>query len=277
MIIGIVGFAGSGKSTVAKALVNNYGFSERTFAGPLKDACAAIFGWPRHLLEGDTQESREFREKQDDFWTQQLGYTVTPRHILQVVGTEVFRLTLDPNIWINSLRKSIQEPAKNYVITDVRFTNELDFIRSMGGFIVEVDNGKTHVWVEPLKSAIYACRQKIKPNVNPVALQDMAVMLGSEAAQSADAEVKLYVEAEIQAQILGYMKMNYPGAHASEWNRFLSPAPTDYLIHNTGTIDELEANVDAMLAVFIGPDEKSSKNTKFSSRRPSFSMIEARH
>ena len=61
MIIGLLGFAGSGKGTVADILVSK-GFKKESFADPVKDAVAAIFGWERSLLEGDTDESRIFRE-----------------------------------------------------------------------------------------------------------------------------------------------------------------------------------------------------------------------
>jgi ABC-type oligopeptide transport system ATPase subunit len=59
MIIGIVGFAGSGKGTVGDILVNDHDFTKLSFADAVKDATSAIFGWPRHLLEGDTNESRQ--------------------------------------------------------------------------------------------------------------------------------------------------------------------------------------------------------------------------
>lgn len=63
MLIGVVGFAGSGKGTVADILVRDHGFKKLSFADALKDAVATIFGWERHLLEGDTDESREFAKR----------------------------------------------------------------------------------------------------------------------------------------------------------------------------------------------------------------------
>ena len=58
MIIGICGLIGSGKGTVADILEQEHGFIKVSFADSLKDAVAAVFGWPRSLLEGDTEESR---------------------------------------------------------------------------------------------------------------------------------------------------------------------------------------------------------------------------
>ena len=63
MIIGICGFIGSGKDTVADYLVNFHGFRRESFANSLKDAVAVVFGWDRILLEGRTKEAREWREQ----------------------------------------------------------------------------------------------------------------------------------------------------------------------------------------------------------------------
>ena len=78
MIIGITGFIGSGKGTVANMFVER-GCSEDSFAAPLKDLTSSIFGWPRHLMEGDTVESRDFRETPDLYWTKKTGIA-TDRH-----------------------------------------------------------------------------------------------------------------------------------------------------------------------------------------------------
>ena len=51
-IIGLVGFIGSGKDTVAKILTQN-GCVQDSFASPLKELCASVFGWPREMLQGN--------------------------------------------------------------------------------------------------------------------------------------------------------------------------------------------------------------------------------
>ena len=63
MIVGICGLIGSGKGTVADFLVNDKGFTKLSFADKLKDSVATLFDWPRELLEGDTEESRQWREQ----------------------------------------------------------------------------------------------------------------------------------------------------------------------------------------------------------------------
>ena len=146
MIIGLLGFAGSGKGTVADILVSK-GFKKESFADPVKDAVAAIFGWERSLLEGDTDESRKFRETTDEFWTSRFKYDVTPRYMLQLMGTEVGRDTFNRDIWIHCLEKKADQ-NKNTVIADVRFANECDFIRSKGGLIVRVVRGPEPKWYD---------------------------------------------------------------------------------------------------------------------------------
>jgi hypothetical protein len=141
MIIGLVGFIGSGKGTVGDILVRHHGYHQFAFADALKDAVASIFLWPRGLLEGDSNASRAFRERVDPWWSHKFGYEVTPRLILQKMGTEACRHGIADNIWIAALEKRIQG-YKDVVISDVRFPNEIDFIRSAGGVIIRVKRGE---------------------------------------------------------------------------------------------------------------------------------------
>lgn len=138
-IIGIVGFIGSGKGTVGDILVQR-GFHKDSFAAPLKDAAAIIFNWPRNMLEGDTNISRLWREKKDEYWSNQFGYEFSPRLALQLMGTEVGRKVFHENLWIISLLNRARG-YDNVVITDVRFKNEINTIRKDGGFVVRVKRG----------------------------------------------------------------------------------------------------------------------------------------
>ena len=67
MIIGICGLIGSGKGSVADILVENHNFEKLSFADKLKDGVASVFSWDRDMLEGDTDRSRIWREKEDEF------------------------------------------------------------------------------------------------------------------------------------------------------------------------------------------------------------------
>ena len=146
MIVGIIGLINSGKSTIANILVEDYGFIKVSFADSLKDSVAAIFGWDRQLLQGDTQESRNWREQVDEYWSNVMQHPVTPRWVLQHIGTEVMRDHFHKNIWVHSLMRRTNDPNKNYVISDVRFANEVDVILSQQGEIWEVQRPPLPDW-----------------------------------------------------------------------------------------------------------------------------------
>lgn len=150
MLIGVVGFIGSGKGAVGD-LLEQKGFVKDSFAKPLKDACSAMFGWPRELLEGDTEVSRKWREEHDSFWSEKFGYTFTPRLALQLMGTEAGRNVFHQDIWVVSLLNRAK--GKNVVVTDVRFKNEIDYIQQNGGIIVRVKRGEEPEWYKLAEDA----------------------------------------------------------------------------------------------------------------------------
>lgn len=139
MLIGIVGLIGSGKDTVANRLVEKHGYIRDSFAKSLKDAVASMFNWDREMLEGNTSESREWREKPDAFWSERFGREVTPRTILQQFGTEVMRGQMYDAIWVDSCIGRYK--GQNTVISDTRFINEIKTIRAHGGKIICVKRG----------------------------------------------------------------------------------------------------------------------------------------
>jgi len=152
MLIGLCGLIGSGKGTVAEYLMEEHYFLGASFAGKLKDACACIFGWDRDMLEGDTPESRRLREIVDPWWSERLGIpNFSPRFALQYVGTEVMRDALHPDIWVLATERMLSyhlslDFSENIVIADVRFPNEIDMIRRLGGQIWHIQRGILPDW-----------------------------------------------------------------------------------------------------------------------------------
>ena len=136
-LIGLSGKSGSGKDTVANYLVTNYNYTKLSFGSVLKDVVSCIFGWPRNLLEGDTKESREFRNKEDKWWSEHLKIKITPRIALQKIGTDVFRMHFHQDIWLLILKKQITKYDK-VVVTDIRFLNECNMIKEIGGIIMKI-------------------------------------------------------------------------------------------------------------------------------------------
>jgi len=150
MLVGLVGFIGSGKGT-AGDILGELGFIKESFAGSVKDIASVMFGWPRHLLEGDTDESRAFREQPDEGWSKKFGRTFTPREALQKIGTEVGRDIFHQDFWVQALDAKV-DFKKHYVITDVRFPNEIDWIHENGGIVIEIQRGENPEWYGKLKN-----------------------------------------------------------------------------------------------------------------------------
>ena len=140
MLIGVVGLIGSGKDTVSKRLEQKHGFRRDSFAKSLKDAVSAMFNWDREMLEGNGDDSRQWREQPDEFWSKKFGKTVTPRWVLQHFGTEVMRQHMHDAIWIDSCLSRYD--GRPTVISDTRFQNELKTIKENKGQIILVKRGE---------------------------------------------------------------------------------------------------------------------------------------
>jgi Deoxynucleotide monophosphate kinase len=131
VVFGMSGRKRSGKDTSGERLVNEHGFVRIAFADSLKEACIAIFGFSREQVYGD-----DFKEVIDEYWE------YSPREVLQKVGTELFREVIPQDnvlpkigkdIWVRTVERKILNLAKQghrrFVITDVRFPNELAFLK----------------------------------------------------------------------------------------------------------------------------------------------------
>jgi hypothetical protein len=127
IILGLTGAAGSGKDTVAAHLVRAHHFQQLAFADPLRAMVAAGFGVGARDLERD-------RKELPLDW---LG--VSPRYLLQTLGTDWGRNMINPDVWLMVLKRrldmAIEEGRLRFVISDVRFENEAALIRGMGGVV----------------------------------------------------------------------------------------------------------------------------------------------
>ena len=146
-IIAIAGRMGSGKDVCATHLIENHQFVKYSFAGSLKDAVSVVFGWDRVLLEGETPESRVWRETIDQWWANRLSIKhLTPRWVLQNWGTEVCRQGFHQDIWVASLENKLSKINENVVITDCRFKNEFDTVKNVGGICIRLERGPEPEW-----------------------------------------------------------------------------------------------------------------------------------
>lgn len=167
MIVGINGYAGSGKDTVGKLiqiascpnipdgydideLVNNYhilhewwieeqsGWEIKKWAGKLKTIGSLLTGIPVEKFE-----DQEFKKTQ---LGPQWGMTV--RDFLQKLGTDGLRTGLHENTWVNALMADYEglydidtdrTTWPKWIITDTRFPNEAQAIKNAGGIVIRVD------------------------------------------------------------------------------------------------------------------------------------------
>lgn len=128
MIIGFGYSARAGKDTAADYLVNTYSFLKDSFAYSLKEGIGkGVFGFTDEQLELT-------KEIPDDFWG------MSPRQALQLAGTEGGRNVFGQDLWIKTLQRRVtQHPTRNYAISDVRFKNEADAVKAMGGIVLKVN------------------------------------------------------------------------------------------------------------------------------------------
>lgn len=175
-LIGIQGKKGSGKDEVAKIiqyliyedeydsyedyLSNPPLFSEweiKSFATKLKEMSCIILGCTM-----DDFESQEFKSSAlDEKWSfteeekeSMIGYdrmmyshlfdmSLTPRHVIQMLGDQT--RSIHPNVWVTSLFNDYEEASK-WLISDVRFPNEFEAVKSRDGIMIKVERkerGKT--------------------------------------------------------------------------------------------------------------------------------------
>lgn len=127
-LIGIAGPAQSGKSTLAgefRRLVEFRGqkYAEQPFAGPLKRMLASV-GVDVSDLSKNTPVAF-------------LDGRITPRIMMQTLGTEWGRSLL-PDLWLRVWQHELDDSAHTVCVPDVRFDNEAELIRGLGGIIVHV-------------------------------------------------------------------------------------------------------------------------------------------
>lgn len=144
IILGITGKAGVGKDTLAGIFVDVFGFKRDYFARSLKEGCKVMFGLTQEQLE-----DRGLKEKVIPFWG------MSPRKMMQLLGTEAGRNVFGEDVWVKSLINRIEQDQRSnadnlYVISDVRFENEAEAIRNMGGYIVHL---KSDILVTTSESA----------------------------------------------------------------------------------------------------------------------------
>lgn len=168
-VLGISGFAGSGKDTIANHLIEKHGWSGKlSFARNLKDMVKYVFKLSEYQVSDHDGKKQDLGEVV--LTTSQLGGILTwmcrthdasglagrkaeikqfladsvgrkfstPREIMQFVGTDVCR-NIIPTYHIDIIQKLVQQIEGNWIITDVRFINEAEMLQSLNGVLIRVE------------------------------------------------------------------------------------------------------------------------------------------
>jgi hypothetical protein len=120
----------SGKSSIASYL-STYGYRTVSFASPLK---AMVRSFLTHAGYTYDQVDDLLTPAQKERVIPELG--VSPRHLLQTLGTEWGRECISPDVWVKCWKRNVKYYLTSdlpVICDDVRFPNEAEAIRELGG------------------------------------------------------------------------------------------------------------------------------------------------
>ena len=133
LVLGFVGATRSGKTSIARALVDRHGFENLHMGRPLKDMLRAL-GLSEEAVAGSPAQRNA---------PQPILGGKSARYALSTLGTDWGRNMISPDLWSNAVRARIEDrlrnpPVQPIVIDDLRFPSDWDVIEAFGGLIVRV-------------------------------------------------------------------------------------------------------------------------------------------
>lgn len=139
MIIGLSGYAQTGKDTIAKHLIDSYGYRRVAFADPIREALYRL----NPLVEVGEFNSVHLKAAIDGMgWEEVKRISPETRRLLQVLGTEVGREMFGDDFWVNQSVRNVGKFDKA-VFTDVRYPNEYKSIKARSGIMIRVEKPGT--------------------------------------------------------------------------------------------------------------------------------------
>lgn len=146
---------------VDTSIATESGWKNVKFANKLKDCVCLILGCTRKQLEDPIFKETPLSEEWW-YWKNKTGNSkftpynkefirtdhfdlvkLTPRLFMQLLGTDAGRDILHPNIWINATMVDYKPYTDgtypNWIISDVRFPNEADAVKSKGGIMIRIN------------------------------------------------------------------------------------------------------------------------------------------
>lgn len=150
-VVGLTGYAQTGKDTVGQILTGHRGYTRFSFADNVREAVyrlnPIIDHWCSGSLGHAEPEAWTVQQLVDHYgWDHVKVHYPEARRLLQVMGTEIGREMFGYDSWIKMTGRQVQDHTEHggrVVFTDVRFQNEADYIRSAGGIVVRVEREGT--------------------------------------------------------------------------------------------------------------------------------------
>lgn len=143
VFVAVCGKKGAGKDTAAACLPPHWEVVK--FAGALKEMMHALLSY-----RGVPADQRLAMLEEEELKRTPTPYLngKSPREAMQTLGTEWGRELISPTLWVDCFKDSL-DAAEYAVCTDLRFPNEVDFVKSQGGVIIKVvrpdqEDGDTH-------------------------------------------------------------------------------------------------------------------------------------
>jgi hypothetical protein len=204
-------------------------FAIKKFADKLKDIVCLLTGCTREQLEDQDFKNRKlpdcwYSSEDDTYFGSILKSEYTYRDALQLIGTDLFRKQFHDNTWVNATMSEYSEEYSYWVISDVRFPNEVKAIKERGGIIIKLERFD------------YKSRRSFileHPNAEVRKLGNKIINKDS------------YFEFEELAERYGYVPLNLQ--HESE--TALDDYKDCYIIKNRSSIDDLLNDVKGILEI----------------------------
>jgi dephospho-CoA kinase len=136
-LVGLAGKARSGKTTVARFLCGAFDWREVSLADPIRAGLSAMLGIEPYVMSDPVRKNEVLA-----------GMRVSARELMQTLGTEWGRKLVDDRVWIRQATASItairqSDPfVRGVVVSDIRFANEAEWIRSLGGQVWHIGDRK---------------------------------------------------------------------------------------------------------------------------------------